>query len=91
MKMISQKDGTRDTNFNKGDRTMKEERNVNIDLNNSVIAREYIAYLERKDEIRRKARKDFWTNVGTAVAYIFLGAGISTIVTLAVIGLAVIL
>lgn len=70
---------------------MKEERNVNIDLNNSVIARDYIAYLERKDEMKRKARKDFWTNVRIAVSCMLLGAGIGTILILSAIGLAVVL
>lgn len=70
---------------------MKEERNVNIDLNNSVMVREYIEYLERKDEKKRIGRIKFWTNVSTAVSCLLLGAGIGTILILSVIGLAVIL
>lgn len=70
---------------------MKEERNVNIDLNNSVIAREYITYLERKDARKRLSRKDFWFRFQNAVCYMLIGAGISSLIILASIGFDVVL
>ena len=67
---------------------MKEERNLNIDINNPTVIREYIAYLERKDERKRRDRRNFFSNVGTAFLCAITGAAIASIVILTVIGFA---
>lgn len=70
---------------------MKEERNIHIDGSNSIAVREYVSYLERKDAIKRSLRKEFWFGFLDAFSYIVIGAGISTIILLASIGLDVVL
>ena len=69
---------------------MKEER-INIDVNNSVVVREYVSYLERKDARKRLSRKDFWFRFQNAVCYMLIGAGISSLIILASIGFDVVL
>ena len=70
---------------------MKEERKINIEVNNSIVAQEYVAYLERKDARKREARRRFWSNFQIAVCNMLLGAEISVVVILAIIGLNVVL
>ena len=70
---------------------MKEERNINIEVSNPAIVREYIAYMEGKEARKRERVRRTWSNIGNAVLAMLCGAGISMIIMLSAIGLAVVL
>lgn len=88
MKMKYLKAGIEDTSFNKGDSTMS---NIIISNASPTTMMEYMVFLERKEKEKKEARRRFWSKVGTAILCMLCGAGISTTIMLAVIGLTVVL